>query len=138
MTPKPVLTKKTAKRPAQKDHHALGARRLAQTVLDDVFEKKKALDATLEERLTKAAAAEMAGRDRAFARAIATTTIRRLGQIDGVIRKFTQKGKLPSRSRAALAILRAAVAELVFLDVPPHAAIDSANRLTSRHTVARH
>ena len=116
----------------------MGARRLAQSVLDDVFEKKKALDATLEERLSKAAAAEMAGRDRAFARAIATTTIRRLGQIDSIIRKFTKKGKLPQRSRAALMILRAGVAELIFLDVPPHAAIDSANRLTSRHTVARH
>ncbi len=135
---KPAPKKKAAKPPAPRDPHALGARRLAQTVLDDVLEKKKALDAALEERLTKAAGADMSGRDRAFARAIATTTIRRLGQIDAIIRKFTKRGKLPQRSRAALAILRAAAAELVFLDVPAHAAIDSANRLTSRHTVARH
>lgn len=126
------------KKEAVKDPHALAARRLSQTVLDDVFEKKKPLDAALEDRLKKAAGSDMSGRDRAFARAIATTTIRRMGQIDDVIRRFTKQGKLPSRSRAALSILRAAVAELVFLEVPPHAAIDSANRLTSRHTVAKH
>ncbi len=132
------MTSAKTKKPAAKDPHALGARRLSQTVLDDVLEKKRPLDAALEERLSKAAGANMSGRDRAFARAIATTTLRRMGQIDDIIRRFTKKGKLPSRSRAALAILRAGIAELVFLDVPPHAALDSANRLTARHTVARH
>ena len=132
------MTPPKTKKPPAKDPHALGARRLSQTVLDDVLEKKRPLDAALEERLSKAAGANMSGRDRAFARAIATTTLRRMGQIDDIIRRFTKKGKLPSRSRAALSILRAGVAELVFLDVPPHAALDSANRLTARHTVARH
>lgn len=117
---------------------SLAARRLAQTVLDDVLDKKQPLDRALDDRLAKAAGGDMAGRDRAFARTIATTTIRRLGQVDDAIRRFTKKGKLPSRSRAALDILRAGVTELIFLNVPPHAALDSANRLTSRHTVARH
>ncbi len=74
----------------------------------------------LENALAKQEAhSQLSARDRAFARLIAATTLRRLGQIDGVLKPFLKQ--LPP----ALVhnILRTAVAQMLFLGTPPHAAV---------------
>jgi 16S rRNA (cytosine967-C5)-methyltransferase len=58
-------------------------------------------------------------RDRAFARAIAANTLRRLGQVDAVLDPLIQRPP-PGRVRA---FLQTAVAQMVFMDVAPHAAV---------------
>lgn len=58
-------------------------------------------------------------RDRAFARAIAATTLRRLGQIDAVLAQRLERPP-PGRVKAAL---QTATAQMVFMDVAPHAAV---------------
>ena len=58
-------------------------------------------------------------RDRAFARTIAASTFRRFGQIDAVLAKFLKKNP----PGAVMAALRTATAQIVFLDVPAHAAV---------------
>ena len=58
-------------------------------------------------------------RDRAFARAIAATTLRRLGQIDAVLDPLVKRSP-PGKVRAYLQI---ATAQMVFMDVAPHAAV---------------
>ncbi|WP_420404365.1 RsmB/NOP family class I SAM-dependent RNA methyltransferase [Nisaea sp.] len=64
-------------------------------------------------------------RDRGFARSIVGVALRRLGQIDALIESFVEK-PLPRQASAVRDILRLAVGELMFLDVAPHAAVDSA------------
>lgn len=95
----------------------------------------------LDDALTSSRAArEMSGltvRDRGLARAIASTTLRRLGQIDAVLSAFLEKG-LPKRSGPLRDILRAAACQLLFLDTPAHAAIDLAVNQCKQDRNARH
>lgn len=67
-------------------------------------------------------------RDRAFARAIAACTLRRLGQIDGLIAQCVERS-IPERDGAAQDVLRIAAAQLVFLGVAAHAAVSTAVEL---------
>ena len=61
-------------------------------------------------------------RDRAFARAIAAHTLRRLGQVDAVLAPLVKRPP-PGRVRA---YLQTATAQMVFMDVAPHAAVGDA------------
>lgn len=61
----------------------------------------------------------LAPRDRAFARLLWATALRRLGEIDQALERLVQR----SPRRTARNILRLAVAQLVFLGTPPHAAV---------------
>ena len=61
-------------------------------------------------------------RDRAFARLLVATVLRRLGQIDALIGDCLNT---PLAPRAALIhdVLRLGIAQLLFLRTPPHAAV---------------
>ena len=63
-------------------------------------------------------AAKLAPRDRAFARLIAATVLRRLGQIDAVIDRFVAR---PPKGKGAQVrtVLRVGLAQLLFLGTPP-------------------
>ena len=63
--------------------------------------------------------ADLEGRDRAFSRAIVATTFRRLGQVDAVLKPFLRKTPPPDVHAA----LRTATAQMVFMDVAPHAVV---------------
>lgn len=63
--------------------------------------------------------------------------LRRLGEIDAVMATFLRE-PLPVRSGPAEIILRMATAELLFMDVAPHAAVSSAVELADRDPRARH
>lgn len=77
----------------------------------------------LESSLAKNPALEgLDPRDRAFARAIGATTLRRLGQIDAVLAPLV---KTPPPGRVQ-AYLQTATAQMVFMDVAPHAAVGDA------------
>jgi len=80
----------------------------------------------------------MAGRDRAFARLLLLTTLRRLGQIDHAIDALLEK-PLPARRAPVRDILRLGAAQLLFLNTPAHAAVDGAVALTakSRHAALK-
>lgn len=92
------------------------ARRCAALAVMDVTANGRALELAL------AATQDYAGldaRDRAFARAIAATVFRRSGQIKAVLKPLVRK--LPTAP--VLAVLQTAVAQIVFMDVSPHAAV---------------
>lgn len=77
----------------------------------------------LDDALTRTRAyAELEGRDRAFARALATATLRRLGAIDAVLARFLQR-PLPETAAHARNLLRLGAAQLLVLQTPPHAAV---------------
>jgi len=63
-------------------------------------------------------------RDRAFVRMLVTTAFRRRGQIDSILDQVLTK-RPGGRSQDAIEILRLGVAQLLFLDTEPHAAVDS-------------
>jgi len=63
-------------------------------------------------------------KDRAFARMLIATCLKRLGQIDGVLNHFLQK-PLPFNARRILSILRIGVAQILFMDTPDHASVST-------------
>ncbi len=89
--------------------------------------------------LDEAFAARVAGldgRDRAFARNLSATALRRLGQIDAVLAAYLAGG-LPQNAAAVTDILRVGAAELLFLDKAPHAAVNEAVDLADRLRLVR-
>ena len=110
----------------------LKARQAAQDILSEVLRKRRPLDVALEH------IGDLDPRDAGFARAIATETLRRFGQLDALIRSFVQKPPPPHRAGPALEIMLAGACELLFLDVAPHAAVDGANRLAQADDKAVH
>jgi len=63
-------------------------------------------------------------RDRAFARLLVTTVLRRLGQIDKLIEQCLDR-PLKARHADVRDLLRLGTAQLVFLGTPPHAAVST-------------
>jgi 16S rRNA (cytosine967-C5)-methyltransferase len=111
-----------------RDHQVgLPARRAAASLLDAVLQKQQPLDDVLG-RDRGGVLYDLPTRDRALARAIVGTSLRRKGQIDCVLKTFLEKG-LPGRAGTLYPILLSGAAQILFMNVPPHAAIDLAVRL---------
>jgi 16S rRNA (cytosine967-C5)-methyltransferase len=111
------------------------ARAAAQAILGEVLRRRRPLDFALEAILS---GARLEPRDAAFARAIASETLRRFGQLDALIRAFVTKLPPPHRAGPAFEILLAGACELLFLQVPAHAAVDAANQLAATDGKAVH
>ncbi len=78
--------------------------------------------------------AQLERRDRAFARIIAATVFRRMGQIDKVLAPFVKK----TPPDYALAVLRTGAAQILFLDTPAYAAVNGAVTLLRRSKKTAH
>lgn len=74
--------------------------------------------------------------DRALVRMILTTTIRRLGQIDNIIKHAMNSDRAPE-PRLLLSLLRVAVAQILFMNVPDHAAVNVSVNLAERMGLIR-
>ncbi|MGE3334819.1 MAG: RsmB/NOP family class I SAM-dependent RNA methyltransferase [Rhodospirillaceae bacterium] len=92
----------------------IGARKAALGLLDGALRKHRSIDDGFES-LT----ARLEPRDRAFARLLVATTLRRLGQIDAVLKDFISK----KPADPVMDIMRLGAAQLLFLGTPPHAAV---------------
>ena len=95
------------------------ARQVALDLIGAVLRRKRPLDDAIEDHATMA---ELSVRDRAFARLLVASVLRRLGQIDALIADCLNT---PLAPRAAVIhdILRLGIAQLLFLRTPPHAAV---------------
>ena len=83
-------------------------------------------DASLDEALENTRSFDaLDGADRAFARALAATVLRRQGALDHVIGAYLDR-PLPKRASRAMDVLRLAGAQLLFLNTPDHAAVSTA------------
>jgi 16S rRNA (cytosine967-C5)-methyltransferase len=96
------------------------ARGAALGLLQGVFGRRLALGEALDSAPGWGA---LEGRDRAFARLMATTVLRRLGQIDAALACCLERDLSP-RAADARNLLRLGAAQLLFLKTPPHAAVD--------------
>ena len=127
-----AMAGQTIRRPAMELSAGLDARSAAQSILREVLQRRRPLDAVL------GAMTHLDARDAGFARAIASETLRRFGQLDALIREFVPKAPRRNRAGATTEILLAGACELLFLDVPAHAAVDAANRLALADDKAKH
>jgi 16S rRNA (cytosine967-C5)-methyltransferase len=105
--------------------HPASARLIALDVLGRVLGEARPLDETF---AGHRALALLDSRDRAFARLLVTSVLRRLGQIDALL-----DGYLRARPKAVRVhnLLRLGAAQLLFLDTPAHAAVAEAVALAS-------
>ncbi|MGH6943750.1 MAG: RsmB/NOP family class I SAM-dependent RNA methyltransferase [Geminicoccaceae bacterium] len=108
------------------------ARRIALDVLDRVLGELRPLEDTFNGH---PGLALLAPRDRAFARLLVTTTLRRLGQIDALLGELLRETPKPVRVRN---LLRLGAAQLLFQGTPAHAAVgESVALATGRHAYAK-
>jgi 16S rRNA (cytosine967-C5)-methyltransferase len=121
----------------EKETEAAGlpSRKAALAILSAVLRKRRPLETAVDEALSRA---KLSQRDAAFARAIATETLRHFGQLDALIRHFMVKPVAPHRAGSTLEILLSGACELMVLGVAPHAAVDGANRLAQADNKALH
>jgi 16S rRNA (cytosine967-C5)-methyltransferase len=106
----------------------LPARRVAADLLDGVLRRRRALDELLAGAQMPAEFASLPERDRALARQIVGTALRRLGSLRSVLDQCLDHGSPREAPRVETALLVGAT-QLLFLDVPDHAAVDLAVRL---------
>ena len=100
----------------------LAARAVAADSLAAILDRRR----PLEEAFAAAPGyGALESRDRAFARLLLATTLRRLGQIDAMIKHCLER-PLPRAARMAQHILRLGTAQLMFLGTPAHAAVSAA------------
>jgi 16S rRNA (cytosine967-C5)-methyltransferase len=104
------------------------ARRIAADILDGVLRRRRPLDEQLEDRASKPDWATLAERDRALVRALATLVLRRLGTLRHLLQRWLARGLPPGAPRVETALLIGA-AQILWLDVADHAAVDLAVRL---------
>jgi 16S rRNA (cytosine967-C5)-methyltransferase len=111
---------------ASSEPAGLAARRLAADILDGVVHRRRPLDEQLDDR--NAALSALPERDRALTRAIATTALRRLGTLRHLLGRYLERGLPADAPRVETALLIGAV-QILWLEVPDHAAVDLAVRL---------
>ncbi|TPW31169.1 RsmB/NOP family class I SAM-dependent RNA methyltransferase [Martelella alba] len=102
-----------------------GVRAAASKILSAVVDRKVPLDGMLDVDHGNAAYLALTGPDRALARMIITTVLRHKPQIDAAIDGLLER-PLPSGARALSHVLSVAAAQILYLDVPDHAAVDIA------------
>jgi len=74
---------------------------------------------------------DISSKDRGFIRHVCTTVIRRLGQLDKIINSCT-KTKLGNTQMAIRHVLRLGLAQLLFSEVPAHAAVNTSVELVDK------
>jgi 16S rRNA (cytosine967-C5)-methyltransferase len=116
----------------QPDVDGVAPRRLAWNAVLETLKRRVPLDEVLDE-LSRAA--PLPDRDEALARAIAIVTFRRFGTIRRAIEERVEKGVRDPNLAYLLAI---GAAQVLFLDIPDHAAVDTAIRLAHENPRMRH
>ena len=98
----------------------LNSRQIALNILSQVLHKKQNLDDEFDKQSIC-----LDNRDKAFTRMLITTCLRRMGQIDTTLNQLIEK-KLPPKAQKIQDILRLAVCQILFMQVPAHAAVSTA------------
>jgi 16S rRNA (cytosine967-C5)-methyltransferase len=106
----------------------LAARRIAADILDGVLRRRVALDELLSGKGAHPGLATLADRDRALMRRLTATVLRRLGTLRKLLSGFLEKG-FPADAPRAETILLIGAAQILWLEVPDHAAVDLSVRL---------
>jgi 16S rRNA (cytosine967-C5)-methyltransferase len=95
------------------------SRAVALDLLQEVLVRQRSLDEAMERNIHWP---ELEPRDRAFARLLTSTTLRRLGEINQALDLFVTE-RLPPKARTVSDALRLGACQLLFLGTPAHAAV---------------
>jgi len=106
----------------------LAARRIAADILDGVLHKRRTLDDQLEGAAAHPGLKTLPDRDRALMRRLVATVLRRLGTLGHLLSRLLDRGVPNDAPRAQSALLIGA-AQILWMDVPDHAAVDLSVRL---------
>jgi len=112
----------------------LDARTVALDLLGTVLERRTPLDEALQHHKKLAS---LESRDRGFARNLVATSLRRLGQLDAVIARLLERPLKP-KTETLRQVLRLGLCQILFLETPPHAAVDTSVRLAVKAGFAGH
>ncbi len=124
-------------RPARKGGAPPGVapRRLAARIIRRIVHAGQMLDDAI---ASEAKGFEhLSPRDRALTEQIVRTALRHRGQIEAALSRFLRK-KLPKKATLVQALLLAAGAQILFMRVPPHAAISTAVAIARQDREGRH
>jgi 16S rRNA (cytosine967-C5)-methyltransferase len=111
--------------PGSGEAPGFAVRRLAADMLDGVLRRHRPLDELLDSTSEFTTLTE---RDRALVRALVATVLRRLGTLRHLVESFLDRG-LPAQAPRVETALLLGAAQIVFLNVPDHAAVDLSVRL---------
>lgn len=103
----------------------LQSRMVSLDLLDIVLSKRIPLDQALDDSAELAA---LPARDRAFVRMLVATTLRRLGQLDDLVRRASERADAP-QPPLLHHLLRMGIAQILFMNVPDHAAVNTSVQL---------
>jgi len=106
----------------------LAARRIAADILDGVLHKHRTLDEQLDGAAAHPGLKNLSDRDRALMRRLVATILRRLGTLGHILSRLLDRGVPTDAPRAQSALLIGA-AQILWMDVPDHAAVDLSVRL---------
>jgi 16S rRNA (cytosine967-C5)-methyltransferase len=106
----------------------LAARRIAADILDGVLHKHRTLDDQLDGAAVHPGLKALSDRDRALMRRLVATILRRLGTLGHVLSRLLDRG-IPTDAPRAQSALLIGAAQILWMDVPDHAAVDLSVRL---------
>jgi 16S rRNA (cytosine967-C5)-methyltransferase len=113
---------------ATSDVPGLAARRIAADILDGVLHRHRTLDDQLDGAGVHPALKSLSDRDRALMRRLVATILRRLGTLGHLLSRLLDRG-IPTDAPRAQSALLIGAAQILWMDVPDHAAVDLSVRL---------
>ncbi|TAK46873.1 MAG: MFS transporter [Xanthobacteraceae bacterium] len=112
----------------QAETPGLAPRRIAADILDNVLTRRRSLDDQLDGGGAHPGLKTLSDRDRALMRRLVATALRRLGTLRHLFSRLLDRG-LPTDAPRAESALLIGAAQILWLDVPDHAAVDLSVRL---------
>lgn len=125
------ISKKSSKKNA-----GIEARQFAVEWLFEITRRNRPLDEVLAHAENNPKWSKLDPRDKGFARLMIMAALRNKGDLEWLVGKFVKK--LPAAKTHVTEILLIGAAQLVLLEVPPHAAIDMAVRQAKSSDKSRH
>jgi 16S rRNA (cytosine967-C5)-methyltransferase len=119
------------------DTPGLAVRRIAADIVEGVLRRNRPLDELLDGGENSAALAALPDRDRALTRALVAVVLRRLGTLRHLLEFYLDRG-LPAKAPRLETAMLLGAAQILFLDVPDHAAVDLSVRLAQEDRPASH
>jgi 16S rRNA (cytosine967-C5)-methyltransferase len=110
------------------DVPGLASRRAAADILDAVLRRHRPLDEQIDGTEAHPMLGTLSERDRAFVRKLLGTTLRRLGTLRQLLARVLDRG-IPGDAPRLEVILLLGATQILWLDVPDHAAVDLSVRL---------